>query len=540
MGFPTRGLAYRLSLYLTAVVAVSLGFLGIWTAKTTRFHLEQTVIGNADRICDVIRRSTRSFMFRNESREIFEIIQAIGEQPSLDRIRIYDQWGGIRYSTHPEEVGAEVDKTAEACIHCHRGDAPAPEIPQSQRYRIFRNPDGHRTLGMIAPIQNEPECTNAPCHVHPPSQRILGVLDVQMSLETVDRDLSRRARQMILDAIIVLAGLVLLSILLLYHLVHRPVKRLILGTKKIASGDLSHRIPVRSHDELADLAESFNSMTQDLAEAREQSQAWARTLEERVEEKSRKLERVQEEAIQMEKMASMGKLAAIVAHEINNPLAGIRTYARLLLKRSARRGPAAPSSSEAAESEEMLTQIESEATRCGEIVKNLLQFSRPSKPRVEAIDLNDLVKGSVRLVQHQIDLKGLRSEIRLAEGLPPVVCDPQQIRQAVVAVLINACEAMTGEGLLGVSTGPAPEGGVLVSISDTGPGIDPDTRKHIFEPFYTTKEGGAGLGLAVVYGIIRSHGGRVEVESAPGEGAVFRFHLPSNPPERSLEAEVSE
>jgi two-component system, NtrC family, sensor kinase len=541
MGFPTRGLAYRLSLYLTAAVAVFLGFFGVWTARTTRSHLEQTVIDSADRNCDVIRRSTRSFMFRNERREIFEIIQAIGEQPALDRIRIYDREGGIRYSTHSEEVGSEVDKTAEACIHCHRGDAPMPEIPQSQRFRIFRNPDGHRTLGMIAPIQNEPECSNASCHVHPPSQRILGVLDVQMSLASIDRDLGRRTRQMVLDAIIVLAGLVLFSVILLFQLVHRPVKRLILGTKKIAEGDLSHRIPVRSHDELADLAQSFNSMTVQLAEAREQSQAWARTLEQRVEEKSRALERVQEEALQMEKMVSMGKLAAIVAHEINNPLAGIRTYARLLLKRSARRGPVAgQDQAGVAESEEILSQIETEATRCGEIVKNLLQFSRPSKPRVEAIDLNDLVRGSVRLVQHQIDLKGLRSELELADGLPPIVCDPQQIRQAMIAVLINACEAMTGEGLLSVSTRPDAGGGVVVSIADTGPGIDPETRKHIFEPFYTTKEGGGGLGLAVVYGIIRSHGGKVDVESAPGEGATFRFHLPSRPPEASLEAEVAE
>ncbi len=541
MGFPTRGLAYRLSLYLTAAVAVFLGFFGVWTARTFRAHLEQTVIDSADRNCDVIRRSTRSFMFRNERREIFEIIQAIGEQPALDRIRIYDREGGVRYSTHREEVGTEVDKTAEACIQCHKGDAPVPEIPQSRRFRIFRNPDGHRTLGMIAPIENEPECSNASCHVHPASQRILGVLDVQMSLASIDRDLGRRTRMMILDALFVLVGLVFFSVVLLYRLVHRPVKGLILGTKKIAEGDLSHRIPIRSHDELANLAESFNGMTVQLAEAREQSEAWARTLEQRVQEKSRALERVQEEVLQMEKMVSMGKLAAIVAHEINNPLAGIRTYARLLLKRESRAEQAGgPRSGEAAESVEILGQIESEATRCGEIVKNLLQFSRPSQPRAEAVDLNDLVRGSVRLVQHQVDLKGLRSEVDLAGNLPPIVCDPQQIRQAIVAVLINACEAMTGEGSIVVTTRQDAEGGAVISIADTGPGIDAETKKHIFEPFYTTKEGGAGLGLAVVYGIIRSHGGKVDVESVPGEGATFRFHLPARPPEPNLEAEVAE
>ena len=154
MGFPARGVAFRLSLYLTATVAVFLGLFGVWAARKSRAQLEQTVIQAADRVSDVIRRSTRSFMFRNERREIFEIIQAIGEQPAFDRIRIYDRQGGIRYSTHPEELGHVVDKTAEACIECHQGHVPAPVISRPQRFRIFSGPDGHRILGMIAPIEN--------------------------------------------------------------------------------------------------------------------------------------------------------------------------------------------------------------------------------------------------------------------------------------------------------------------------------------------------------------------------------------------------
>jgi len=241
----------------------------------------------------------------------------------------------------------------------------------------------------------------------------------------------------------------------------------------------------------------------------------------------------------MERMASMGKLAAIVAHEINNPLAGIRTYARLMLKRLQRRAeePAGTKAEDPADTAQMLSQIESESARCGEIVKNLLQFSRPSRPREEACDVNDLVSGSVRLVQHQIELQGIARELDLSERLDPIVCDPQQIRQALIAVLINACEAMPHEGTLRVATAPDPGGGVRILVGDSGIGMDEETRKHVFEPFYTTKEGGAGLGLAVVYGIIRNHGGRVEIESSPGNGTQITFHLPPRPPEQETGTE---
>ncbi|MDM7914691.1 MAG: ATP-binding protein [Candidatus Eisenbacteria bacterium] len=351
----------------------------------------------------------------------------------------------------------------------------------------------------------------------------------------MDRELARVSRQLIVSISLVLLALIALCSWLLYRMVHVPVKRLMKETQRIGGGDLTGRIPIASDDELGRLAVSFNRMTAELALAREKEAAWARTLESRVEEKSRALERAQEEMLQTQKMASMGKLAAIVAHEINNPLAGIRTYAKLLGKRASRRAAENGPDSASSETQEILAQIESEATRCGEIVKNLLQFSRPSRPKAEPCDINELVRGTVRLVQHQIDLQGLRCELDLAADLPSIVCDPQQIRQAFVAVLINACEAMQGEsgsGVLSVTTRRDSEGrGICVQIRDTGVGMDEETRRHLFEPFYTTKEGGAGLGLAVVYGILEGHGGKVDVESVPGEGTSFRFHLPPQPPE---------
>jgi two-component system NtrC family sensor kinase len=532
MRIPARALAFRVSLVLTAVLALFLGLFGLWVASDSRTQLERTVIDHADQVGDVIRRSTRSLMFRNERREIFEIIQALGQQPGLERIRIYDKEGRVRYSTRPNEVGQEVDKTAEACVTCHRGNAPVPQIPQAERYRIFRAATGERILGMIVPIENEPTCAEAGCHVHPASQRILGVLDVQMSLGKVDRSVALLDERLAISAVVVVVGLIALCTLLLLRFVYRPVQKLILGTERLGAGDLAHRIPVTSRDELGELAASFNRMAGELAEARGQLEAWARTLEQRVEEKSRQLEKVQADIIEVEKMASLGKLAAIVAHEINNPLAGIRTYAHLLGKREQRAAAGeVRREGDEAERPQILTSIESEATRCGEIVKQLLQFARPSHPKVELCNLNELITDSVRLVQHQLDIQGLEKRLELAANLPLVVCDPQQLRQALVAVLINACEAMGTEGTLSVGTKPSGDGGAVIEIRDTGVGMDEETRKHVFEPFFTTKEKGSGIGLAVVYSILRAHGGRVELDSKPGVGTTVRLQLPAKPPE---------
>jgi two-component system NtrC family sensor kinase len=226
-------------------------------------------------------------------------------------------------------------------------------------------------------------------------------------------------------------------------------------------------------------------------------------------------------------MASIGKLAAIVAHEINNPLAGILVYAKLLLKKLNKTKGAGP---DAEAFRTHLDMIAAESARCGDIVKNLLQFSRQAKTNLEPNDLNEIIYQSVRLVQHKIDLMAVETELRLDDACRRVTCDAPQIKQAMVALLINACEAMRpGEGRLLVSSQPlADERAVEIRITDNGVGMDEETRRQIFEPFFTTKEQGkgVGLGLAIVYGIITSHAGEIEVESAPGCGTTFIIRLP--------------
>jgi two-component system NtrC family sensor kinase len=241
--------------------------------------------------------------------------------------------------------------------------------------------------------------------------------------------------------------------------------------------------------------------------------------------------------MRVERMASLGKLAAVVAHEINNPLASVVTYSKVLLRRYAHRPDP---TEETRESLGILEAIASESARCGEIVSNLLLFARRTGSRMEPTNVNQLVDRSLFLIKHKMDLAQVKADLDLSSRLPQIMCDPAQIEQALLALCINAVEAMLNGGTLTIRTAPAEDGGVEVAVEDTGVGIPEEVRAHIFEPFFTTKgegEGkGLGLGLAVVYGIVQRHNGTIEVASASGQGTRFTVTLPAAPAEGGGEA----
>jgi two-component system, NtrC family, sensor kinase len=515
----------KLMICLIGSLALIFAILGYKNLRQHRQDLEELTVQSADRISDTIRRGTRFSMLRNHREEVYQTITTIGGQPGINKIRIFNKEGMISFSTDGREVNTYVDKQAEACYACHAQEEPLQKLNRPDRVRVYQESSGQRVLGMISPIENEPGCYEADCHAHPESQQVLGVLDVTMSLANVDQRMAEGQWALTSNLI----GAVLLISLafggLIWMVVYRPVRRLIAGTQRVAEGDLEHKIDVSSRDEFGEFAESFNRMTGELQRANEESKEWARTLEVKVEEKTAEVKSAHQRMIQVERMASMGQLAAIVAHEINNPLAGILTYARLLSKRVGRLD-----SRELEDIKEDLDMIAGESARCGEIVKGLLQFARQGARNFQPTDVNTLVVESLRLVKHKTHLLGVETETCLAPDLPRLVCDGQEIRQALVAILINACEAVTpGEGLVQVGTlyRKEPEA-IEIWVKDNGVGMDEETQQHIFEPFFTTKEQGkgVGLGLAAVSGIVSQHAGEVEVQSSPGNGCTLTLVLP--------------
>jgi two-component system NtrC family sensor kinase len=313
----------------------------------------------------------------------------------------------------------------------------------------------------------------------------------------------------------------------------------------VAQGDLTHRIAVRTADEIGLLAASFNRMTEALGKAQAELDALVTTLEQRVEERTQELREAQAQLIQTEKLASLGKLSASIAHEINNPLSGILTYAKLL-SRKFRTGPPDAEGIQAAL--QQLSLVERETQRCCSIVRNLLDFARQRELSFQEVDLRTALEEALSLLAHRLGIQNVEVARELGP-IPMVRADFGQLRQAFVNILMNACEAMPGGGKLRVVTREvmlpgdgtgrtlSPTGKTApparfaeVAISDTGQGIAPEHLSKIFDPFFTTKEKGTGLGLSVVYGIVEKHGGRIAVDSRVGQGTTVTLRFPAMDP----------
>jgi two-component system NtrC family sensor kinase len=523
----SKSISAKLIGSLLAVMVVIFALLGYLNIRLHRQHLEAATLASAERVSDVIRRSTTYYMLRNDREGLYHAIQTIADEPGMIKVRIFDQEGRISYSTDAAEVSHVLDKTAEACYGCHTQSQPLARLNRPDRFRIYRNGGGHRVLGIITPIENQPGCSNAECHAHPASQQVLGVLDTNLSLAKTDVQLADSSARMLFYTAAAMLVVAVLSWLFVWRVVGEPIKALKNGTEHLTEGELGYQISVRSHDEVGDLAHSFNEMSLQLHAANEEIVDWAKTLEERVEQKTRELNRAHDHMLHVEKMASIGKMAAVVAHEVNNPLSGILTYAKLLRKWVAS-GQAEHEKRD--EAMECLELIAAESRRCGDLVKNLLTLSRTAPMNVQSTDLRAVIDRCRLLVRHQLEQAGIELQLSLTEDLPRVPCDPAQMEQVFLALIMNAIDAMPRGGNLWIDTRLSnDETELTIQVRDDGAGIAPDILPQIFEPFLTTKESGrgVGLGLAISRGIVERHNGRIEVASELGRGTTFTVTLPA-------------
>jgi two-component system NtrC family sensor kinase len=377
-------------------------------------------------------------------------------------------------------------------------------------------------------IRNERSCSSASCHEHKASQTVLGVVDVAYSLEQIDRSMNTHGFHIISISLGVIL-LISLSIgFLLQRLIYLPMKELDSAAREIASGNLGPHVPVRNDDEFGHVAESFNDMTRALHDSRQELEELVKTLELKVEERTRELLVAEAEVLQGQKLASVGVMAAGIAHELNNPLTGVLTFTTLLRRKLA----------DGSEDAEDMDLVIRETRRCASIIKRLLDFAREKVPEKGWYDVNQVIEETVRFTDRPASLRQITITTALDPSLPQVWGDADLIKQVILNILVNAQQSIETQGSITVESralepasakpGVEPVPMVEVVVRDTGCGIPEDKLQRIFDPFYTSKEvgQGTGLGLSVSYGIVKAHGGRINVESVVGEGSTFHILLP--------------
>ncbi len=406
----------KIGLKLISVVGLTaMTIIGIYTyiniQSQSRVLLTE-MERHANQLSETLKKSIHHEMLSYHPDHIQESLSNISEDPCLREIRILNKEGRIKYSTTENEIGELVDRNVESCYACHEEDHPLEQLPIQKRTRILSSAnDSLRAIGVINPIRNEPSCWEASCHAHSSDQTILGILDVTLCLKEVDEQLYRSKLRAGIFAVIAIFAISIIIGIFVKKWVDTPVNLLLEATKQVATGNLNYMITNLADDELGLLAKSFNNMTRKMGEARQQ-------------------------IFHSDKMASLGRLAAGVAHEINNPLTGILTYSSFLQKR-VKNSP---------EVQEDLKVIVRETLRSREIVKGLLDFARQSIPKKKNANLNEIINKALKVVNNQLKMKQIDVVMDLDNNLYDLTVDANQIQQVFINLMVNAADAMTENG----------------------------------------------------------------------------------------------
>jgi two-component system NtrC family sensor kinase len=514
-----RRLARKLILSITVIVLIVAAVSGLVNVKTEEKQLLNTMLVGADQLSKGITSATWHAMLDDHREAAYQVMQTIALKQGIDRIRMFNSAGHATFSTNSDD---------------HQETMDFRKLDGKERVDIYRGKDGWRRLDIRTPIYNERSCSQAECHAHPADVKTLGVLDLSLNLQSVDHEVASLQFRVLLVTGVEVTLIAIFIVFFTRRFVGHPIEKLIEGTKAVSQMELDTPLNIGgSSEELDELARSFDVMRDRLRTALAEINQFTQSLESKVEDRTQQLKAAHQKLLQSDRLASLGQLSASVAHEINNPIAGVLNLSMLLQRMLKDDGVPV---NRIEEFRKYLTQVTSETTRVGRIVSDLLAFSRRSKPQRAPADLNKIARMTLSLAQHKLKLSNVEVETELAEDLPAVPCDQSQLQQVVLNLLLNAAEATHGKehGRVVVSTS-ASGGYVRLVVADNGEGIAPENLAKIFHPFFTTKpEGkGVGLGLAVSYGIVEAHGGELEVSSQVGEGATFTVSLPLQPPARA-------
>jgi signal transduction histidine kinase len=484
-----KSITTRVILLSITLLAFGIGTFAYFNLKREQAQLINFARESTDLLLQTIDRSIYNSMRIGNTEDVQIILQMVGQSNKLQGVRIFHPQGIVLKSSYPGEVGKPVS------------DADYQLFINNRKEGIFTEPGTGDVLKMLKPIYND-----EPCHIcHGHKSRIIGILDVTYSLQETKKRIIEGTELFIFSALTIIVFLSVTISLLMFRFVRKPLNRIIENMSLVEQGDLSVRMEPAGDDEIGRLITSFDSMVDRLDKAKKELEQFHFEQMERA-----------------DRLASVGEMAAGIAHEIKNPLTGIAAAITII------KDDFPPSDPRTEIVNEVLEQIK----RLDKTVNDLLFFGKPAQPEPTFISINSVLKKTLMFASQHRGGKNTEKILDLQENLPPVFVDPKQIQQVFLNLILNALQAMQNGGVLTLKSALIEREGqawVQVSVADTGQGIPAQILEKIFIPFFTTKAQGTGLGLAICHKLISQHDGKLKVTSEDGVGTVFVVELPASP-----------
>jgi len=522
----------RVVLIITLLAVVLFLSFGIIFRSVTENNMRAVIEQTGNNIGFLVEGALYHAMLQNDKRSLQNTLDIINNMSGIDEVNMYDSENELAYSSFSDDTKGHSNPN---CLSCHSDFASM--FPKKEKaYKIIdvnsecnMNNPGNTTRHLLirSPILNRKSCYESSCHAHQATDEVLGSFLIKMPLGDLDGTLSKSTANFFLLAILTTGLLVVFLVLFTRRNIQAPLHDIIRASVAVANGDTRTRLEIKpgQPDDIRMVSKALNHMLDNLQAANNELQNWSQQLEYKVQKKSEELGAAQNELIHIERIASLGKLSLSVAHEINNPLSGILVYTKLIIKQISNQ-EIEPSRKETILKN--LKLIETETKRCGDIVRGLLDFSKSDQKDFEAVHLHDILRKTYDLMTHPMKIANINFLAGFDAASDLIYCSPNQIKQACVAILVNASEAVSENGEVIVRTKNPDINHICIEIIDNGIGIPPENISHVFEPFFSTKQNvsGIGLGLAIVHGIVQNHKGKIDLKSEQGKGTTFSITFP--------------
>ncbi len=527
-----RSSIYGRVVYIIIILSIFLfASLGIIFRSVNEEYMKKIIHQRGSNAAMLVSSALYHSMLENDRSAIQKTLDIINKMSGIDEVNLYNNKENLIYSSFSKNM---IGHSNPNCLECHKSiktllpakDNYSKVIEMNSECVMNENDNNHRHLLINSPILNEKSCYTSSCHAHQESEKVLGSLVIKVPLKELDDTLENSSKDFYILATITTLLLIGFLIFFTRRRIKKPLNELIKASIAVSNGDRNTRLEINPNqlDDMRMVSKAFNDMLDHLQTANSELKNWSQQLEYKVRIKSEELGHAQNELINIERIASLGKLSLSVAHEINNPLSGILIYTKLVHKQLANLDM------DLDKKESMLKHlkmIENESKRCGDIVKGLLDFSRKDQNFYENKHLHEILQETSDLMKHSMVIAKISFITDFSAKNDLVYCSPNQIKQACIAVLVNASEACAENGEVVFRTYNNTDDHITIEITDNGMGIAENDIPHIFEPFFSTKYNtrGTGLGLAIVHGIVQSHNGKIEVKSHAGKGTSISIIL---------------